>query len=169
MWLLCRLMGYITQPSSPGKIPRSRESQGRVRSGTQASCLHSHCSNLFPHSLSSKMLELANQKEKEKKITLLQFIKLEFLLYVPFATKLDSKQHPPRSYVWPNHLWLHNGARNTAKPGWVQALPSFLILKALSPPTSDFLVVFQNISLWTWTKPEQSRPWKTGTLFPEPF
>ena len=67
MWLLCRLMGYITWPSSPGKIPRSRESRGLARTGTQASCLHSHCSDLFPHSLSSKMLELSNQKEKEKK------------------------------------------------------------------------------------------------------
>ena len=107
-----------TWPGHPtrGNIPRSGESQRLARTGTQASCLHSHCSDLFPHSLSSKMLKLLNQKEKEKS-TLLQFIKLEFLLYVPFATKLDSKQHPPRSDVWPNRLRLRSGARIMAKPG----------------------------------------------------
>lgn len=38
------------------------------------------------------MLELSNQKEKG--ITVLQFIKIKFLLYVPYATKLVSKQRP---------------------------------------------------------------------------
>lgn len=154
-----------TLPSHPAqeRSLRSRESQGRVRSGTRPAP-YFHLPNLFPHSLSSKMLELANQKEKEKKS--------HFAIYQTGVSPVcsvcnkafDSKQHPPRSYVWPNHLRLHNGARNTA--AWlVQALPSFLILKALLP-TSDFLGCryFKTSPYEPGQKPEQSRPWKNWNI-----
>lgn len=160
MWPLCGLMRYMSRPPQQGKIPRPGEFQGLARTGTQASRLHSPCSDLFPRSLSSKMLELFKPKRKKKKKS--HFCNLSncsFSCMFPLQqSSIQSDTHLILMFGQTTSGFIM-GSGTWQSPARVQALPSFLILRKapsprllplssnLSPPASGFLVVFQNISL----------------------